>query len=79
MNSGGSRMIFGRPTEGGEAGGPTRPAAGGGTPGTAKARVIDNARLVELSIYALASIYERFPPRPKETTSPTTPVVPGKN
>ena len=78
MAPGGGRVIFGRPTGGGE-GGNTRPAGGGGVLGTSKARVIDNARLVELSIYALASIYERFPARPKETTTPTTPVVPGKN
>ena len=69
----GGRLLFGGPAEGGE------PNTVGSPPGTATARIIDNARLVELSIYAIASIYERFPPRPKETTSPTSPVDPGKN
>ena len=72
---GGGRMLFGGPRDGD---GPNLP--GGGTPGTVtNARIIDNARLVELSIYAIASIYERFPARIKDTTTPPVTTPPSKN
>jgi hypothetical protein len=76
-SSGGGRMLFGGPRDGD--GGSGRPAAGVAAKSTA--RTLDNARLVELSIYAIASLYDRFPPRPKETVTPVVPPVApvGKN
>ena len=72
---GSGRMIFGGPRDGDS--GSTRPA-GTGVAGTSTARTLDNARLVELSIYAIASLYDRYPPREKKTTSPETAPVADK-
>lgn len=65
--------------------GPASDGGMGGVGGTttaptdAKAQVIDSAELVELSIYGVASLYERYPPREKPTTTTgTTTGVPGK-
>jgi len=62
-------MMPGGPRTG--AGGPRVEGMTGGDPGKAAgaAHVVDNARLVELSVYAVASLYERFPPRPKPASS----------
>jgi hypothetical protein len=52
---------------------------GTGTPGTTEGTPTfqDNARLVELTIYGIASLYERFPPKPPKPAeaqpAPTTP------
>lgn len=63
-------MIPGRPflpgagDPGGARGGPAETTSG----------FVDNARLVELSIYGIASLYERYPPRPvADTPSPGSP------
>ena len=71
---GSGRTIFGGPRDGDT--GSARPS---GVAGTSTARTLDNARLVELSIYAIASLYDRYPPRPKETTTPGTTPPAGKN
>jgi hypothetical protein len=48
---------------------------GGSTEGVSTFQ--DTARLIELSVYGVASLYERFPPKPKQdggtTPAPTTP------
>jgi hypothetical protein len=64
---GSGRTIFGGPRDGDT--GSARPT---GVAGTSTARTLDNARLVELSIYAIASLYDRYPPREKKTTTPET-------
>ena len=71
-SAGGGRMLFGGPRD--MEGGTGRPA---GVAATSTAKTLDNARLVELSIYAIASLYDRFPALPKETVTPgTAPAVP---
>jgi hypothetical protein len=45
-----------------------RPGGAGGTPDPTVGQPVDNARLVELVIYGLATLYERFPARPKDAT-----------
>jgi len=65
MTPGAGRFILGGPRD--TMGGTPR------TPGTAAtptARSVDNARLVELTVYAIAALYDRYPPRPKDTTTP---------
>jgi hypothetical protein len=44
--------------------------------GEATAQVQDTARLVELSIYGIATLYERFPPRKKPEPTPGAPGAP---
>lgn len=44
-----------------------------GGPAETTSQFVDNARLVELSIYGIASLYERYPPRPAAETSPGAP------
>lgn len=44
-----------------------------GGPAETVSQFVDNARLVELSIYGIASLYERYPPRPTTETSPGAP------
>jgi hypothetical protein len=65
-SSGGGRMLLGGPRDM-----DGRPAA------VSTSKPLDNARLVELSIYAIASLYDRFPALKKETaTTDTTPAAP---
>jgi hypothetical protein len=55
-------------------GGPGPGEGPGGPDGTAS-QVQDTAVLMELTVYGIATLYERFPPKPKsaESTTPTTP------
>ncbi|MBY0231243.1 MAG: hypothetical protein K2W96_18330, partial [Gemmataceae bacterium] len=43
-------------------------------PGETRAKVLDNAALVDLTVYGVATLYERFPAPPKKTA--TTPPKP---
>jgi hypothetical protein len=55
------------------AGGPGMgPTGGVGTGAEGVSTYRDNAQLVELSIYGIASIYERFPPKPKSDAPATS-------
>ena len=38
----------------------------------------DTARLVEVCVYGIATLYERYPPRAKPEGTPSTPAQPGK-
>jgi hypothetical protein len=56
----------------------TNPTAPGGGNSATKPQIQDTARLVELTVYGLASLYERFPPKqpkdaPKDAPAATTP------
>jgi hypothetical protein len=51
---------------------PLAPSGSGDKPADSTAHVQDTARLVELSVYGVATLYERFPPRSKDAT-PGTP------
>jgi hypothetical protein len=52
--------------------GPGMPGGLGGATETGVSTFQDTAQLIELSVYGIASLYERFPPRPKTGEAPTT-------
>jgi hypothetical protein len=60
---------------------PGSEGSGLGRPAEQATQYVDNARLVECSIYGIASLYERFPPKqetPAEATTPGATTTPGK-
>ncbi|MFO0879652.1 MAG: hypothetical protein U0840_20085 [Gemmataceae bacterium] len=66
------RPFIGGPRPG-EEGAPSMVGGAGGAPGAAGPSVPNSVRLVELTVYAIASLYERFPPRAKDPNAPATP------
>ncbi len=60
------------------AGGPGGPAGSGNADTGNKNQAKDTASLVELCVYGVASLYERFPPKPPAATAPVTTSPTGK-